>query len=144
MNVNWEYIAWVAGLAGVSFLLSLVLVGGLAVGLPHTFFLSSHERRFWVDQHPMVRWTGLIVKNVVGGLLVLIGLLLSVPGVPGQGILTILIGLVLIDFPKKRKVERAIVAYPRVNRTVNRLRAGFGKPPFLLDPPDRTKSKPMR
>jgi hypothetical protein len=56
-----------------------------------------------------------------------------VPGVPGQGVLTILLGIMLLDFPGKRALETRIVGRPRVNGAVNALRARFGKPPLILD-----------
>ena len=111
---------------------SLVIVGWLLAVLPATFFLDRHNREFWVDRHPILRWTGIVAKNLLGVGLVLVGVLLSMPGIPGQGVLTILIGLVLLDFPGKRRFERRLVGMPRILRTINRLRARFGKPPLVL------------
>jgi hypothetical protein len=54
---------------------------------------------------------------------------------PGQGIVTILIGLVLVDLPGKRALERWMVGRPRVLAAINRLRAKYGHPP-LEDPND--------
>jgi hypothetical protein len=58
---------------------------------------------------------------------------LSIPGVPGQGILTILLGIMLLDFPGKRKLEHKIVSRPKVLSTINKLRHRFGKPALVLD-----------
>jgi hypothetical protein len=69
----------------------------------------------------------LALKNAAALALVLLGALLSLPGVPGQGVLTILIGLVLLDFPAKRRMERAILRRRPVARWVNRLRIRFGR-----------------
>jgi hypothetical protein len=46
--------------------------------------------------------------------------------------LTILIGVMLLNFPGKRRLERWLVSRPRVLPVINRLRARFGKPPLLL------------
>jgi hypothetical protein len=68
--------------------------------------------------------------------------LLSLPGVPGQGILTILIGVMLLDFPGKRRLERWLVRRPAVFKGINRIRARFDKPPLVLDEPaDVAESK---
>ena len=67
--------------------------------------------------------------------LILLGLAVSLPGIPGQGLLTILIGLMLIDFPGKHRLERTIISRPKILRTVNRLRARYDKRPLVLDPP---------
>jgi hypothetical protein len=52
---------------------------------------------------------------------------------PGQGLLTILIALILLDFPGKRSLERRIIARPKVLRAVNGLRTKAGRPPLHLE-----------
>jgi hypothetical protein len=135
-----EYFGYIAGAAGLivgSFLISLLVITLLIVMLPPTFFLDSHVRDLWVDHHPVIRWTGRALKNVLGLAVLLFGLFLLVPGVPGQGLLTILIGMILVDVPGKRRVERWLLAQRRVYRMVNAIRARFGRPPMLLeDPPE--------
>ncbi|HEU4479438.1 MAG TPA: hypothetical protein VFR80_13045, partial [Pyrinomonadaceae bacterium] len=68
-----------------------------------------------------------------GVLLVILGVLLSLPGVPGQGILTILLGIMLLDFPGRRSLERRIVGWPKVFNAINKLRRRFDKPPLVLE-----------
>jgi hypothetical protein len=58
---------------------------------------------------------------------------LSLPGVPGQGVLTILLGVMLLDFPGKRGLELKLVSRPKVLNTINRIRHRFDRPPLLLD-----------
>ena len=116
----------------ITFFFSLAIVSFILVKLPSTYFQESHARDFWVDRHPSIRWAGLIGKNALGIVLVLLGILMSIPGVPGQGILTILLGVMLVDFPGKRQLEYKLVRRPRVLETINRLRLRFGKPPLVL------------
>jgi hypothetical protein len=71
-----------------------------------------------------------VLKNAAGVGLIALGVLLSVPGVPGQGLLTILVGVMLVDGPGKRPLERWILRKPAVLRTINRLRARFGREPL--------------
>ena len=117
----------------VTFAISLAAIFCILIKLPPTYFQQSHSRNFWVDRHPSVRWAGLIGKNVLGILLVLLGVLMSIPGVPGQGILTILLGIMLIDLPGKRQLEHKILKRPRVLGKINRLRCRFSEPPLVLD-----------
>lgn len=112
---------------------SIAIVSFLLVKLPATYFQDSHERNFMVDRHRAVRWSGLVLKNVSGAVLVLLGVIMSIPGVPGQGVLTILLGIMLLDLPGKRRWEQKLVSRPRVLRTINNLRDRFGKPPLVLD-----------
>jgi hypothetical protein len=65
----------------------------------------------------------------------LLGIALSLPGVPGQGLLTILIGAMLLDFPGKRRCEKWILRRRGVLSTINKLRARRGCPPLILDAP---------
>ena len=123
----WQYIAASALLAIVAFVASLVVITVLLVNLPTTFFLDSHSRHLWIDRHPVIRWSGLILKNLAGWILVLLGGILILPGVPGQGVLTILFGLVLVDFPGKRKVERRLLAHPRLRMRINQTASAIWK-----------------
>jgi hypothetical protein len=121
------------GLFVVTFAVSLSVISFILVKLPPTYFKESHSRTFWVDRHPWVRWAGLVGKNVLGVVLVLLGILMSLPGIPGQGILTILLGIMLLDLPGKRRLETKILSQPRVLEKINRLRHKFSKPPLVLD-----------
>lgn len=79
--------------------------------------------------HPVTR----VLKNVFGTILILAGVLMLV--LPGQGILTILVGLALVDFPGKRRLELAIVRRPIIRRTIDRMREKRGVAPLIV--PDR-------
>lgn len=129
----WQYVVASALLAVVTFAASLVLITVLLVNLPATFFLDSHSRQLWIDRHPVIRWSGVFLKNGAGWFLVLLGGVLIVPGVPGQGVLTVLVGLALIDFPGKRKFERRLLSHPRLRTRIDQLRHRFGKQPLLLE-----------
>jgi hypothetical protein len=85
------------------------------------------------NQSPVVRVLAIIGKNLLGVVLVVLGILLSLPGVPGQGVLTILLGIMLLDFPGRRRFERWIVGWPKVFNAINKLRQRFDKPPLVLD-----------
>jgi hypothetical protein len=117
----------------VTFAFSLGVISFILVKLPPTYFQETHSRAFWVDRHPYVRWAGLIAKNALGIVLVLLGILMSLPGIPGQGILTILLGIMLLDLPGKRRLESKILSQPKVLEKINRLRHKFSKPPLVLD-----------
>lgn len=82
------------------------------------------------DHHPVLRLIGLGLKNAVGVLLFLAGVAMIV--LPGQGLLTMLIGISLLDFPGKRHLERRLVGQPAVLRTINKLREKFGRPPLIV------------
>ena len=72
-------------------------------------------------------------KNLLGVVLVIVGVLLSLPGVPGQGMLTILLGVMLLDFPGKPRLQHWLVSRPKILRAINKLRHRFSKPALVLD-----------
>jgi hypothetical protein len=132
-----EDLTWGGVLLGASLLLasvvgSLFAAGFVLVKLPPTYFQEFHARDFWVNRHPVLRVTARSGKNLVGALLVVVGALLALPGVPGQGLLTILVGLLLLDVPGKRRLERRLIGRPRILRTINRMRKRFGAAPLVL------------
>ena len=128
----WQVLAGVL-ISLVTFVLSIAVVTFVLVKLPSNYFHSSHEREFLVDRHRALRWLGIIAKNLCGVVLVFFGVVMSLPGVPGQGVLTILLGIMLLDFPGKRNLETKLVGRPKVFRTINRLREKFGKRALILD-----------
>jgi hypothetical protein len=132
-GLTWGQVLLGVGLSAVTFVVSIAAVTLVLVKLPENYFHSSHDREFLVHRHPVLRALGIFAKNLLGLLLVGAGVIMSLPGVPGQGVLTILLGIMLLDFPGKRALETRIVSRPRVNGAVNALRARFGKPPLMLD-----------
>ena len=127
------------GWAGTVALSIGLAVGSLAIGAlvivrwPADHFKEGRRAVFWSDRHPVVRALGLAGKNLAGILLTLLGVVMTLPGVPGQGLLLILVGLTLIDFPGKLALERRLVRRQAVLKVVNAVRARFGHPPLELD-----------
>lgn len=84
------------------------------------------------DDLPPAQTTGArlrrIVRNVVGFVLLIVGLLLLV--LPGQGLLTLVAAVSLLDFPRKRELERRIMSRPKVLHALNRFRERGGRPPL--------------
>ena len=133
MVMAWDTMAWIILLVGI-----LTLVGSIAIAafflirLPATYFHPSHQRRFMDDYHWVIRSCGIVLKNAIGVLLIALGIVMSLPGVPGQGLLMLLIGLMLVDFPGKRALEYKIISHRTVLRLVNQLRSRFARPPLIL------------
>lgn len=114
----------------VAFVGSLGVIPWLLVRLPADYFDVRVPRPFMPGRHPAIRTAALIVKNLIGAVFLLAGIAMLV--LPGQGVLTMLVGVSLMDFPKKRLLESKMIGQPLVFSGVNRLRARFGKPPFVI------------
>lgn len=111
----------------------LVLGVGCVLGLP---FVIARIPADHFTKHPTetgtTSWVARILRNFIGWVLLLLGIAMLV--LPGQGLLTILIAVVLIDFPGKRRFERWLLLRPRVLDVLNRIRRRAGREPFEVDP----------
>src|SRR5262245_10977606 len=101
-------VIWTATLGLLLFVGSILMVTILVVYIPTTYFLERDHRRLWIDRRPLLRLGFLVVKNFVGLVLVAAGIVMLFG--PGQGVLTILIGVMLLNFPGKRRLERWLVS----------------------------------
>ena len=130
---TWGQILLWVGLFLVSLTVSFAAIGIVMVKLPANYFSSHYERDFLPNSPWLVRWGAVIAKNIAGAFLILLGIVLSFPGVPGQGILTILLGLIMLDIPGKRPLESRIIKRPKVLAAINGLRARYDRPGLILD-----------
>lgn len=133
--MNWiqkipEEVWWWASAGSLAtMVLSLLLLRAIVLRLPHDYFLPGKApRRALESWPPHWRPAGLLLKNAGGGLVILLGILLCFS--PGQGLLTILMGVCLVDFPGKRKIEVGLVRRPAVHRPLNWFRRRKGIVPL--------------
>jgi hypothetical protein len=120
-----EHADWLAILgisSAVMLIASAVAIPWAVLRLPADALRRPNPLNAWGRRHPVLRVTVMIARNVVGFPLVLIGIALSVPLVPGQGILTILLGLLIMEFPGKWKLEHRLAGQPFVMRLLNWIR----------------------
>ena len=120
-------VASAVGFVGTLFAIPMILVR-----LPADYFDTRTPRHWMKDHHPALRLLGLVVKNVIGVVFLVAGFAMLF--LPGQGVLTMLIGISLMDFPKKRELEAKMVGQPTVLGVINSMRQKFGKPPLTLAP----------
>jgi hypothetical protein len=122
-----------AGLFVLSLTVSFLSIGIVMVKIPEYYFSPHYVRDFLPGKPWLVRWSATIIKNAFGVFLVILGIILSLPGVPGQGILTILLGLIMLDIPGKRPIEAKIIQRPAVLAAINKLRARYNKSPLVMN-----------
>jgi hypothetical protein len=116
----------------VTFFGSLIVLRILIVRMPADYFVGRRPAHNpWADSHPAIRMSALVTKNLLGGILVAFGFVMLFT--PGQGVLSILVGLSLLNIPGKRALERRIVGNPVVLRGLNRVRGHAGRPPLVLE-----------
>ncbi len=132
-SLSWQGIAIGVGIFLFSFAISFAAIALVLVKIPANYFSSHYKQDFMPNSPWLVRWGAVIVKNIFGVFLILLGIALSLPGVPGQGILTILLGLIMLDIPGKRPLEAKIIKRPTVLAAANKLRSRYNKPPLIID-----------
>src|SRR5262245_66489422 len=133
LALTWRKILLGVGIFLVSFFANLGIVSFILVKLPADHFSKSRKTKFWSGPHPLLHAAGIVSKNIAGVLLVALGIVLSLPGVPGQGLLTVLLGVMLLDFPGRTTLEQKLLSKPSIVNAINRLRGRFGKPPLQLN-----------
>jgi hypothetical protein len=108
---------------------SVVMFVGSLLAVP--WLISRAPRDFFVRDGDAARTRALplaIVKNLVGALLTLAGVFMLI--LPGQGILTLIVGLALLDFPGKRALILRLAKRPSVLRALNYVRRKTRREPF--------------
>jgi hypothetical protein len=133
---NWLYsgslVWWLSVGSIAAFAGSLIAIPWILVRLPPHYF-DERQPRIWLKgRHPALRCLGIGLINALGVLFILAGIAMLV--LPGQGMLTMLVGLSLVDFPGKRALERRIISITLVYQSINGLRARFGRPSLVIYP----------
>ena len=135
-------VPWLFALALGSFVGSLIVIPWILIRLPPDYFDECYPRTWFRDHHPILRFAAHVLKNVAGVILILGGLAMLV--LPGQGLLTIVIGVLLVDFPGKRALERWLLSRPMVLQAINSLRQRFDRPPLRLENSDKPDPPVLR
>jgi hypothetical protein len=124
-----EGLGWLAALSVLTFVGSLLVLPLVAARIPADYFCADRRgKTLWRRRRPGLRLIVLILKNVLGLALFLAGLLMLF--LPGQGLLTIFLGIMLMDFPGKYRLERYIISRGPVLRGINWLRNRSGVAPL--------------
>jgi hypothetical protein len=125
-------ILWSLGAASIAlFIASLIVIPALVVRIrPDYFIHDKRPPRRWVNSSPMVRTFIVVGKNVLGIVLMIAGV--AMLALPGQGLLTILVGFLLVDFPGKYRVEQWLVSRRVISRPINWLRHRAGRLPMQI------------
>lgn len=125
-------LAWWIGSASVAmFVVGIFLVPFVVVRMPADYFLRPQpDPDSWRAHHPSLRLLVRLGKNLLGGVLVAAGILML--ALPGQGILSILLGLSLLEFPGKRRLELWLVGRKSVLTAINWMRQRSSRDPLRL------------
>jgi hypothetical protein len=122
-------IIWFGSISLFIFLFSLLTIKWLVALIPEDYFINKRVSKIR-SINPLLWYVVLIIKNIIGYSLILGGVMMLV--LPGQGIFTIIIGLMLSNYPGKYSIERRFIAIPSILKSINWLRRKSNKPPINL------------
>lgn len=128
---NKETLVWlVSSFSLVMLLAFLVGVPFIIIRLPADYFQKSHSLLRKKDGRSVSGIIWLILKNMAGIVFLVAGIAMLF--LPGQGLLSMIVGLSMLDIPYKRRILRSIIREQHVLGSLNRLRTRFGKRPFRV------------
>ena len=123
------YLVWLGTLSFIIFIFRLLTIKWLVALIPSDYFIKKNNSEFR-SNYPIFWLVSIIIKNLVGYILIFGGILMLV--LPGQGLFTIFVGLMLSNYPGKFYIERKFIAIPSVLRAINWLRKKSNTPPIKI------------
>ena len=127
---NFWFLAVVCGIATLVFLFVIFSVFPRIVRrLPETFFVDDELER---QRKNLLQYIG---RNLVGLMLLIAGPIVMLPLItlpPGSGLMVMVMGVGLMDFPGKRKQLRRFLRSAKVRRLLNWMRTSAGIRPFVM------------
>lgn len=119
----------IAGASVVAFAASIIAVRWVVTRIPADYFTHRRRPRGMIEnQHPALRPALRVGKNILGWAAIIAGAAMLV--LPGQGVLTLFIGFLLVDLPGKYRLEKWLVSKPWVHRPINWFRRRAGREPL--------------
>jgi len=116
-----QILPWLGLLSVLTFFGSLLIVPWLILLMAPDYFIRHRleviERH---RRHPVLSFLLVGLRNMIGLVLLVAGTAMLL--LPGQGILTMLIGLSLMDFPGKHQLLEKVVQNKRVQNSLNWIR----------------------
>ena len=126
--INYKsYIFWLGAISFAIFVFSLLSIKWLVSLIPSDYFINKKTSKF-KSKYPVIWLVSMIIKNLIGYVLIIGGILMLV--LPGQGLFTIFIGLMMSNYPGKYFIERKFIAIPSVLKTINWLRKRSNQEPL--------------
>ena len=127
---NNQIFLYISGLSTIFFLLSLMGLSWLISIIPHNYFVDKKRISLIKMKNPLMWLPIIIIKNSIGLVLILCGILMLI--LPGQGVLTIITGLIFLDYPGKFRFERSLVRNKLILNSMNWIRRKLDKPDLII------------
>ena len=127
IDAHKKIFAIIAILSMVLFFVSIFLIPFLVSKIPEDYFVSQHKNNLNRSGFSLFLK---VIKNLFAFILFLLGVLMLF--LPGQGIITILISIIIMDFPGKHRFELYLISRSYVLKSINWMRRKNGKEPLKI------------
>ena len=130
-NFSWEQLSWpwLVGISVGTIVFLFVMVAIVLSFLPRDYFVNDTSPRVRALSSPL-HIISFLIRNVLGIVLVVVGLILVLPIfplIPGSGFLVSAVGLIISDIPGRKSLLRMVVRPTRVRNCINWVRRKFGR-----------------
>ena len=119
LSHHTEWMSYIAFASVIFFIVSIILIPKIIAYIPEDYFIVKSEMPA-TTKLSIGRLIVSIIRNIVGIFLIFCGIVMLIT--PGQGVLTILAGIFILEFPGKFKFELFLVKKPSVLKTLNWIR----------------------
>lgn len=127
---------WLVGFSVIMFFVTLFGIPIIVSQIPEDYFL--HKRKTIHTQHLITRIVVSVIKNIIGLVLLVGGFIMIFLPIP-IGAAAIMMGIFIMDFPGKKRLERIIVRNKKIFATINWMRKKARKKPLII--PTTSNSK---
>jgi len=113
------------------FIVGVISVPLLVCKIPEDYFLRG--KRSWSSSYKQFGLAFILIlllKNCLAVVLFIAGLLMLF--LPGQGLLSLFLGILLLDFPGKYLLERWLIRKPALHKSLNWIRGKKGVAEILI------------
>jgi hypothetical protein len=121
-----DYITLIVTASALIFVISLIFTPFLVSKIPHDYFTNAKYHKLEIEHFGHI--VAVVGRSALGLALVFLGFVMLFT--PGQGILAIIVGLFLMEFPGKKRLECKIIQNEVTFKALNWMRKKFKQPPF--------------
>lgn len=125
------WLGWLAALSVATLVASALLIPWVVARLPADYFVRDNSGSPWAHRHPVARIALHVGKNLLGIVLVVLGVLMLI--LPGQGVLTIVAGVAMLDIPGRHRFVQWMASREPVLHALNWLRRKAGRQEFVVN-----------
>ncbi len=122
-------LGWLAAVSLVTFIISLLLIPFIISKLPTDTFINIQKRARVRIRKSFKSYLFLLFANILAVFLICSGIIMLF--IPGQGLLTILVGFLLLSFPGKQRVVLNLIRRQQIQKSLNWIRVKQKREPFV-------------